>query len=839
MKKTLPIIIIVAVVLFAAYFLLSSSSQASFESLPPEVPGEVIYIPYPVKITLDGNLGDWENVPTSTVDTGPMLSGDPAENGSFSFAVAADMDNFYITMQMPDKKIVKGMHGENYWNEDSMEFYINATDDLNAKKYDIGSFQVNINATDIGNTDADTLTITGVFSGDANARGFVFKTDDGWGFEAAVPLQGLLEVSHGKEIGFQAQINGATELDRDVKLIWSKADTTDKSWETPQVFGRAIFFDLGESDVPQPSLVILPPTPVPTPGPVIIPTMVSVNQVGYFPSGQKLASVPLNTADPTEWKLLDTNGESVLSGETTVIGQEALWGQSIHWVDFSKHTTPGEKYKLIVGDLESVPFSISTEIYTQLKTDALSYFYHSRSGTPIEAAYVGEKWARPAGHISDEKVTCFKGEDADENVWPGCDYSLDVTGGWYDAGDFGKYVVNGGISVWTLMNLYERFPETFVDGSLQIPENTNGTSDLLDEARWEMDFLLSMQVPEGEPQAGMAHHKMHDLAWEPLPMVPPALVNNDGQHRLEEEGRYLYPPSTASTLNLAATAAQCARIWTEIDPDFAEQCLTAAEIAWDAAQDNPGIYAGDTPGQGGGNYDDRSLHDEFHWAAAELFITTGKDEYKEAALETGRFGLVSSFDWGHTAPLGNITLLMYADALPEDDRIELEASFLAFADKLLDIQSKRAYPYILEEDFIWGSNGQILNNMIIIGHAFDISGDAKYLDAMRTSMDYILGRNPLDRSYVSGYGAYPIQHPHHRFWANDPANGYPPPPPGAVAGGPNATPTDQAAIDAELENLPPAKRYIDDVESYSTNEVTINWNAPLAWVATYLDQVSE
>ena len=101
-------------------------------------------------------------------------------------------------------------------------------------------------------------------------------------------------------------------------------------------------------------------------------------------------------------------------------------------------------------------------------------------------------------------------------------------------------------------------------------------------------------------------------------------------------------------------------------------------------------------------------------------------------------------------------------------------------------------------------------------------------------MDYIVGRNPVNTSYVSGYGSYPMQHPHHRFWANDLGNGYPPPPPGAVSGGPNASPTDPAALHAGVTDLPESKRYIDDIGSYSTNEVTINWNAPLAWVVTFL-----
>ena len=132
----------------------------------------------------------------------------------------------------------------------------------------------------------------------------------------------------------------------------------------------------------------------------------------------------------------------------------------------------------------------------------------------------------------------------------------------------------------------------------------------------------------------------------------------------------------------------------------------------------------------------------------------------------------------------------------------------------------------------------ILNNMILIGAAYDLSRDGRYLNAMRLGMDYILGRNPLNKSYVSGYGTDPMQHPHHRFWANDPDNGFPPPPPGALAGGPNSNPGDPAALNAGLLDRAPSKRYLDEIGSFTTNEVAINWNAPLAWVAAFLDKNS-
>src|SRR5690606_32471754 len=128
-----------------------------------------------------------------------------------------------------------------------------------------------------------------IFSSDAKATGFVFKTENGWGFEASVPLADLLTVEHGKEIGFQSQINGATILDRDVKLIWSKYDRTDTSWQNPSLFGRGIFFELGRTDIPQASARIeVEPIPLPEKEEFIIPDVISLNQIGYFVNAKKL-----------------------------------------------------------------------------------------------------------------------------------------------------------------------------------------------------------------------------------------------------------------------------------------------------------------------------------------------------------------------------------------------------------------------------------------------------------------------------------------------------------------------------------------------------------------------
>ena len=134
--------------------------------------------------------------------------------------------------------------------------------------------------------------------------------------------------------------------------------------------------------------------------------------------------------------------------------------------------------------------------------------------------------------------------------------------------------------------------------------------------------MLKMQVPDGKPKAGMVHHKIHDKEWTALGTRP----DEDAQPR------FLWPPSTAATLNLAATAAQCARVYAKLDKKFADRCLTAAEKAWAAAAANPAVFAG-TSAVGGGPYDDKDVSDEFYWAAAELYTTTKKDAYKAVARE--------------------------------------------------------------------------------------------------------------------------------------------------------------------------------------------------------------
>lgn len=563
-----------------------------------------------------------------------------------------------------------------------------------------------------------------------------------------------------------------------------------------------------------------------------------VNQLGYLPHASKLAVVESSEKAPLPWQLVDAGDQVVARGETRVHGADAESGDEVHWADFSSVTKPGKGYRLVVDGDESYAFEIDARLYGKLAKAAFAYFYHNRSGTPIEIPWAGHwQWTHGPGHLSDSQVGCNYD----------CGYVLNALGGWYDAGDHGKYVVNGGIAVWTLLNLYERTQHlggdvaALADGTLSIPESKNGVSDLLDEVRWEMEFLLRMQVPPGNEKSGMAHHKLHDTSWSALGRVPPETWKD----------RFLHPPSTAATLNLAATAAQCHRIWKSLDPEFAERCRLAAIRAWNAAQRFPAIYAPQYSSQGGGPYDDSNVSDEFYWAAAELYISLRSEElgaFLEASehhlkfpSETGHEHVKhhTSMTWQSTAALGAISLAVVPGALPDAGQVaELRKLIVKVADEYVKTMERQGYRVPVRAGsnghYPWGSNSLVANNAIVMALAHDFTGDSKYVDGVLGAMAYLLGTNPLNLSYVSGFGENAFENPHHRFWAHQKKSSFPHPPPGALAGGPNSRLQDPTS--SRLAGCPPQRCYIDHVDAWSVNEVAINWNAPLAWLAVFLDE---
>jgi endoglucanase len=603
--------------------------------------------------------------------------------------------------------------------------------------------------------------------------------------------------------------------------------------------------------------------PVPAPGPAVNARLrrVRINQLGYLPQAPKRATIASSATAPLPWQLRNAGGQVVAEGRTRVFGLNKASGEPVHIADFSAVTTPGSGYVLSAADDSSHPFRIAADLYRQLKVDALNFFYQNRSGIPIDAAYTGgSQLARPAGHQPD-RARCFSGRDEKHNEWPACDHELDVSGGWYDAGDHGKYVVNGGIALWTLQHLAERAQHVrgadgswFADGKLALPERGNGFPGLLNEARWQMDFMLAMQVPEGRRLAapvgdqrgaltalkldkidagGLVHHKVHDRSWTDLPLRPDR----------DTRQRHLYYPTTAATLNLAATAAQCARLWRTLDTPYAQRCLKAAQRAWDAAQRHPAVYAYDLF-TGGGPYDDQDVSDEFYWAAAELFTATGEERYLRAMQASPRYLAAPAVQrgqgdlyWGDLGTAGTITLATVPGKLPAADVARAREHLVGAARAYLAQIDEQGYlvPYTVDQ-YPWGSNANIVNRALLLGVAHDLTREPAFFHGAAEAMNYLLGRNPMDQSYVSGHGARALLNPHHRFWARQRGSDYPGPPPGVLSGGPNSV-NFSDPVAAKLKGFCTGQTcWVDDIGAWTMNEVAINWNAPLVWVAAFLDE---
>lgn len=587
-----------------------------------------------------------------------------------------------------------------------------------------------------------------------------------------------------------------------------------------------------------------------------------LNQHGYINTEQKIASyVDAGTA-PLTWQLLDAADRVYASGETISKGMSPLSGLSTHEINFSDYRTIAPNVRLKIGDNESETFDISARPFETLAKDSAKYFYQNRAATAIETAHVARAFpylSRAAGHTKQD-MTCFSGTDDFGTTWPSCGYNKTISMGWYDAGDYGLYAVNTGMTLWTLQNQYEQLLgeqksckiRNSATRELNIPESDNDIHDLLDEARIGMELMLSLQIDtdtpiamalgeqaEGSPLTltqqsarGMLHHKVHGLEFPADNVIPEDDIQT----------RYLYPPSTSATLHLAATGAQCARVWDGIDDGFAQRCKDAAIKAYEAAKSIPDAYAYNNF-DGGGPYADVSLRDEFSWAATELYLTTGQMNYADDILTYTPNGYAThgrvQAGWRDTEPLGMLSIATQFIKNPSRIATPLEQEALdglsQIAEQYNDQRLMTGFNVPDDDpEYFWGSNYNLMNRAILLAIVSDAQ-DISYKDDIISVLDYMLGHNPLNQSYISAYGEQSFENPHHRFWSNAIDKTNPKPPAGVLSSGPNNTSMIDP-ISSQLEGSCVAQTcWVDEFDAYTFNEVAISYNSGLLWVADWLN----
>lgn len=555
---------------------------------------------------------------------------------------------------------------------------------------------------------------------------------------------------------------------------------------------------------------------------------IRLNQLGFYPGAKKIAVFIDSTDAGNSFYITSTNlRDTVFKGTLGEQKQSAYSSLKTRLADFSALVKTGSFIVCIPGVGHSYIFEISDSVNKPAAVAALKGFYFQRASMPLEEKYAG-KWHRSAGHPD---TTVYIHQSAASKKRP-VGTIISTPGGWYDAGDYNKYIVNSGISMGTLLSAFEDFPQYFENLKTNIPESNNGVPDILNEAIYNLRWMLTMQ----DPNDGGVYNKCTNASFDPFVMAG-----------VTQAPRFVVQKGTAATLDFAAVTAQASRILNKYKnflPGLADSCLKASKKAWQWALLYPlmeynqqAINEKYKPVISTGGYGDNKFKDEWLWAASELGITTTDKRFYDTASHhiKDRLSLPS---WSNVGMLGYYSLLRFRKQLPPSfagNITFMKTKLLSIADEYLNKVSVNAFATIMGQtvkDFNWGSNSNAANQGILLINAYLLSADKKYIDYALTNLDYLLGRNATGYCFVTGVGSKSPMFPHHR---QSTADGVTDPVPGLLVGGPN--PGMQDGCTYEFKE--PETAYADIVCAYASNEIAINWNAPFVYLANAIEALQE
>lgn len=516
---------------------------------------------------------------------------------------------------------------------------------------------------------------------------------------------------------------------------------------------------------------------------------ININQSGYRTYAKKTAVIRnAEAVDTNEFSVFNADTDEVVYTGTVSESKKNIQADETNYIaDFSEVTESGRYYVSYGGLQNSYTFTIGDDVYDNLLDSTVRMLYLQRCGT----------------EITDESFSHVSCHDTEATIY-GTDEKIEVNGGWHDAGDYGRYVVAGAKAVADLMYAYLENPEMYSDNT-GIPESSNGTADVLDEVRYELEWMLKMQ---DENDGGVYHKVTCDVF--PGYVMP------------EKETRPLIvmPKSTTATADFAASMALAYEVYKDIDSEFSEKCLESAKKAYGWVKENPSVLYTNPDDVVTGEYGDSRTSDEKYWASVQLYRATGDESYIENVSVT------TGLDWSAVGDYGNIAVLTMKDI---DKESSLYTKALSAVKKQADdfVSVSKIMPYgVSLTKYNWGSNMTVANAGIILGIMYNETGESKYLDAANAQLDYLLGTNPLGTSFVTGFGTVTPENPHHR-----PSMAVGKAMSGMLVGGVNSNLEDSAAK-AYCQSSAPAKCWVDNSESYSTNEITIYWNSPLTYLLT-------
>jgi endoglucanase len=528
----------------------------------------------------------------------------------------------------------------------------------------------------------------------------------------------------------------------------------------------------------------------------VTPAAIRLNSVGFLPDRVKLASIPSETVEPEAERFFVRRAEDdaeQFSGESTEAIADPDTGELVWIADFSELAEPGEYYIEVPGVGVSPRFVIGPDAYGPVLNAVMLGLHGQRCGTEVSFRYAGWRFAHDACHLDDASLKFVTGAS---RIQP-------ATRGWHDAGDYGKYTVNGAFALGMVLLAWEHSQSELGQRTFDIPETGGALPDYLAEAKWQLDWLLGMQLEDGS-----AAHKL-----TPVDFASTVMPDSDFSRR------YLSPAGTTATATFTAALAQGARIYESYDEEYGTRLREAAQRGYAYLREHPDWERADLSKFAQGQYENPDADDRI-WAAAEMWETTGDPDAladfegrvwsEDSAELTATVRL--NWDWSNTANLGLYTYALSGREGRNPDLLAvLQQELIENADRIVRNTELSRYGRGLDPGtYYWGINGVVARTSINLRVAYLLSEEPAYLDALVQQVDHLLGRNALGRSMVTGLGHFAPVAPHHR---PSMADGVPPPWPGLLVGGPQPT----------------AVSYQDEAHSYTVNEVAINWNAALVY----------
>lgn len=541
---------------------------------------------------------------------------------------------------------------------------------------------------------------------------------------------------------------------------------------------------------------------------------IHVNQVGYVPDFPKEAMIgyylgslgELDEPERREFKLVDTQSRQTVFSGKLVLRPDAGFPQNppayqhVMAADFSAFKTPGEYWLQIPGWGRSATFRIHDgAAATVARTYALG-LYHQRCGTsnalPFTrfthaachvkpAAIPSASFARAEYFLNDSSSDCTN--NARHTARPLKNFAaslypfvrrgaVDVSGGHHDAGDYSKYTLNSAGLIHALVFSADALPGAGALDNLGLPESGDGKSDLLQEAKWEADFLTKMQDDDGG-----FYFLVYPRERRYENDVPPD----------RGDAQIVWPKNTAATAAAVAALAQISAspLFKKQFPEAAPRYLEKARAGWQFLTNAFAKHGRDGAYQKLTHYGDDFMHDdELAWAACELFLATGDESFHRELIaslhpdspEQRRWGwwrLYESYGrafrgYALAARSGRITPDRLNSALLRNCENEL----LACADDQVQWAQQSAYGTSFpSETKRFGGGGWYFS----LDQAFDIAAAvaldpsvtnrwrSKYMEAILSNLNYEAGCNPVNVCYLTGLGWNRPREVVHQFAQND------------------------------------------------------------------------